>query len=167
MSYQPNDPSRNLIMKWLSTRKLLERVPEDKWSFQPHQKSMPLGRLAGHIATLPRVVGFGDAPVIASMPIPPRRPPLAVYQAKEMLSRVDQLVAEDRELISQASDEQTHPAMDFSACKARRCSKGRALAMLRGMFMSHVIHHRGQLGVYLRLNDVPIPGMYGPSADEM
>jgi uncharacterized damage-inducible protein DinB len=147
-----------------NTRKLLERVPEDKWSFQPHQKSMTLGRLAGHVATLPRLAGvmMRESSFDAD---PSRRPPMPATKT-EAIETFDKLVAEDRALISQASDEQMTQVWKFSL-QGKEMFKGPRIAMLRSMFMNHLIHHRAQLGVYLRLNEVPIPGMYGPSADEM
>jgi uncharacterized damage-inducible protein DinB len=136
-----------------STRKILECVPEDKFAWKPHQKSSTLGKLASHLAAIPGwaavvVNGYG------------KKSPDAASKA-ELLEVLDRNIAAGREALAGASD-------DYLAETIRvglDLSKPRA-AILRERVMSHMIHHRGQLSIYLRLLDVAVPGMYGPSADE-
>ena len=146
-----------------NTRKLLSSVPEDKFSWQPHAKSMTLGRLASHIAELPNwAVETINRETLELQP--GMKPWLATSQA-ELLERFDKNVDEARAAISGASD--AHLAVDWSLIfGGRKVMTMPRVAVLRSVVMNHLIHHRAQLGVYLRLNDVAIPGMYGPSADE-
>ncbi len=150
-----------------NTRKSLERVPEDKFGWKPHEKSMTLGRLAQHLAELPSWAIFTvekDSLDIAPPGAPPYQPP-KVNSRKEVLEMFDKNVAAGRAAIAGASDE--HLMKPWSLL-----SGGKTVLMLprigvlRGFVMNHSIHHRAQLGVYLRLNDVPVPALYGPSADE-
>lgn len=151
-----------------STRKTLERVPEGKAEFRPHEKSMALDRLAGHVAELP---GFAVAVIgqdsIDARPADPsqRRAPLKMTSQKQLLEEFDKNVAAARAAIEGASDEHLMKTWSLNAGGKTIFSLPR-IAALRGFVMSHLIHHRAQLGVYLRLNDVPVPSIYGPSADE-
>jgi uncharacterized damage-inducible protein DinB len=146
-----------------NTRKLLSCVPEDKFSWQPHAKSMTLGRLASHVAELPNwaveTINRETLELQRGM-----KPWSATSQA-ELLERFDKNVAEARAAIAGASDADL--AVDWSRIfGGHKVMTMPRVAVLRSVVMNHLIHHRAQLGVYLRLNDVPIPGMYGPSADE-
>jgi uncharacterized damage-inducible protein DinB len=132
-----------------STRKLLERVPEGNWDYKPHPKSMPLGRLAAHVAELPFWAKHTLS--VESLDIKPGEQPFTIASKRELLEAFDKNVVEAREALKKATD------AVFSMPRS---------AVLRGSVMNHLIHHRAQLGVYLRLNDIAIPGMYGPSADE-
>ena len=150
-----------------NTRKALERVPEEKFGWKPHEKSMTLGRLATHVAELTGWVpttleseSFDFAPPGA----PPIQPKTAGSRA-ELLEMFDKNVATARAAISGASDAQLMVPWTLLAGGKTIFSMPR-IAVLRGMVMNHIIHHRGQLTVYLRLNDVPVPALYGPSADE-
>ncbi len=150
-----------------NTRKTLERVPEDKFGWKPHEKSTSMGNLAVHLAQLP---SLGERALASdSLDVNPPggtgyKPPEVKTRA-ELLALFDKNVASARAAIAGASDEklmQTWSLLNggkvmFSLPKA---------AVLRGFLMNHSIHHRAQLGVYLRLNDVPVPSIYGPSADE-
>ena len=150
-----------------NTRKALARVPEDKFGWKPHEKSMTMGRLATHLAELlglvPTVLeteSFDFAPPGA----PPFQPKTAASRA-ELLEMFDKNVATARAAIGAASDAQLMVNWSLLLGGRTLLSMPR-IAVLRGMAMNHVIHHRGQLAVYLRLNDVPVPALYGPSADE-
>ena len=152
-----------------STRRTLERIPEDKLAWKPHEKSMLLGRLAGHIAELPGMgvsVMKDDALDFANRPAGEvaRKPTVAESQ-KHVLEIFDKNVAALRAAIESASDE--HWARNWKlSIGERTLYEGSRMGAMRRMVMNHVIHHRAQLGVYLRLNDVPVPSVYGPSADE-
>ncbi len=148
-------------------RKTLERVPEEKFEWQPHQKSTKLGRLAAHLATLP---GFAvkiaetDSYEIASGGKPPSGPP-KLNSRQEVLDAFDKNRDAARAAIAGLSDEKLGDNWTMSFTGKTVYSLPRAGA-IRTLVMNHLIHHRAQLGVYLRLNDVPVPSLYGPSADE-
>jgi uncharacterized damage-inducible protein DinB len=147
-----------------STRKTLERIPEDKLAWKPHEKSMTLGRLAGHVAELP---GFGST-VIATESLDfstGEYKPLIAASRQQVLEAFDKNVAAARSAIAGASDE--HYMQPWSlALAGKMIFSAPRVGALRGMMINHIIHHRAQLGVYLRLNNVPVPSIYGPSADE-
>ena len=148
-----------------NTRKILERVPEDKLSYKPHEKSMSLGRLASHVAELPGwTVNVIDKDVLDMQPGPFE--PFVAKSRQELLDTFDRSVAEARSRISGASEADLQKIWSFKFAGNPVFSMPRAL-VLRTTMLNHIIHHRAQLGVYLRLNNVEIPGMYGPSADEM
>ena len=150
-----------------NTRKLLECVPEGKWDWKPHDKSMPLGRLAGHVAELPNwaLNTIRRSSLDLTPPGGSGFQPYIPGSRKELLETFDKNVSEAREAIAGASDEHLHQIWSLQFRGKTVLSMPRA-AVLRSVVMNHLIHHRAQLGVYLRLNDVAIPGMYGPSADE-
>lgn len=148
-----------------NTRKILERVPEDKLDYKPHEKSMSLGRLAGHVAELPNWVKNTIELEVLTIS-PGQYQPYIVTSREEMLETFDKNVAEAHDLIAGASDETWAKTWTLQFGDRTVFSMPRA-AVLRSMVLSHMIHHRAQLGVYLRLNEIEIPGMYGPSADEM
>jgi uncharacterized damage-inducible protein DinB len=146
----------------VSTRKMLGCVPDEKLAYQPHEKSMTLGRLATHVAELPRWAVRAIA--TESYEIVRSKPHIAESQA-DLLSIFDGAAAEAREAIAGATDEQLSAewSLMFGGRKAMTMPR---FMVVRTMMMNHLIHHRAQLGVFLRLNHVAIPGMYGPSADE-
>jgi len=135
-----------------NTRKILERLPEDKLAWKPHEKSFPLGKLANHVAAIP----VGVALVITGQGSKPSE----VASRAELLAVFDQRTAAAREALAGTNDD--HLAGTIHVTPAIKKTRSAALMWM----MSHLIHHRGQLSVYLRLLDVPVPGMYGPSADE-
>jgi len=150
-----------------NTRKALERVPEDKFGWKPHEKSMSLGRLATHVAELSGWVSNtleSESLDFAPPGAPPYQPLIAASRTA-LLEMFDKNVAAARAAISAASDAQLMAPWTLLAGGKTIFSMPR-IAVLRGMVMNHMIHHRGQLTVYLRLNDVPVPALYGPSADE-
>jgi uncharacterized damage-inducible protein DinB len=147
-----------------STRKLLECLPEGKFDYKPHEKSMSLGRLAGHVAEIP---SYGTAAIqLEKLEMKGGEKPFNPTTKKEVLEAFDKHAADVRAAIAGASDEDLAKIWSFHYAGKEVFSMPR-VAVLRGMMMNHLIHHRAQLGVYLRLNNVEIPGMYGPSADEM
>lgn len=146
-----------------ATRKMLAIVPEDKFTWKPHEKSMALGRLASHVAEMPGWVG----PTIEmdTMEMTPGNKPYLAETTAQLLADFDKNVAAAHILIEGASDETLARDWQF-IYGGHKVFGGPKSEVLRGMIMNHHIHHRAQLGVYLRLQDVAIPGMYGPSADE-
>lgn len=147
-----------------NTRKLLECVPDGKFDYKPHEKSMTLGRLAAHVAEMPNYL-------ISTLrherlDFTGEEKPFAPATRKELLESFDKLSAEARDLLSKATDEELAKVWTLTY-KGQQIFSMPRTAVVRSMVISHLIHHRGQLGVYLRLNNVEFPGMYGPSADEM
>jgi uncharacterized damage-inducible protein DinB len=146
-----------------NTRKMLERVPEGKAEYKPHEKSMPMGRLAGHVAELPSWAKHTLE--VEVLDLQPGQTGYTATSTAEMLKKFDQYVVEAREKIAAATDAdwQKNWTLKFNGQTIMQMPR---LAVMRGVVMNHLIHHRAQLGVYLRLNEVAVPGMYGPSADE-
>jgi uncharacterized damage-inducible protein DinB len=150
-----------------STRKTLERVPEGKPDWKPHEKSMTMGRLAGHLAELP---GWAKETILQdSIDIHPpggtTQQSLQMTSRKQLLEEFDKRVAAGRAAIAGASDEQFMKPWTLLSGGQAVFTMPR-IAVLRAFVLSHLIHHRAQLGVYLRLNNVAVPAIYGPSADE-
>jgi uncharacterized damage-inducible protein DinB len=147
-----------------NTRKMLERVPDGKFDYKPHEKSMTLGRLAAHTAEIP---SYATATIrFEKLDFTGEEKPFSPATRKELLEAFDKHVAEARQMLSKATDEDLAKIWTLTYKGNQIFAMPRA-AVLRTMVLSHLIHHRSQLGVYLRLNNVEIPGMYGPSADEM
>jgi len=149
------------------TRKTLERVPEDKYDWKPHPKSMTMMRLAGHLAQLPHwaveTIRREELDVMPPGSEPPK--PFLAASNDALLAEFDKNVAEARGLLANVTDEEIAKPWSLLVGGKAVMTMPRA-AVIRGVVMNHMIHHRAQLGVYLRLNDVAVPGMYGPSADE-
>ena len=146
-----------------STRKLLELFPEDKADYKPHEKSMALGRLAGHIAELP---GWATMTLTTDgLDIQPGQQPYIAKSRQELLNTFDKNAKEARQQLAAVTDENLARTwtLKFNGKTIFSLPKS---AVLRASCLNHLIHHRAQLGVYLRLNQIAIPGMYGPSADE-
>ncbi len=146
-----------------NTRKTLERVPEDKLGWKPHEKSGTMGWLANHVATLPRLAVFTIEQPSVDVSKVPR--PAPVSTRRELLETFDMHVAAARAAIAGVSDEHLLKPWTLFYGERMIFTQPRT-AVLRSFFMNHIIHHRAQLGVYLRLNNVPVPAIYGPSADE-
>jgi uncharacterized damage-inducible protein DinB len=150
-----------------TTRKVLDRLPEDKYGWKPHEKSFTAGRLASHIAEMggwgattmsTEVFDFAPGGV-------PTNPAFNASSKEELMGAYDKMMAETRAAIAAAGD------ADFMVNWTLQ-NNGQTLmtmpriAVIRSFVMNHVIHHRGQLSLCLRLLDVPVPSIYGPSADE-
>ncbi len=154
--------------EFATTRKFLALVPDDKLTWQPHAKSMELGRLAWHISDFP-----GYALSVTSKPgisvaledLPKRRSLWVGKDRAAILDRFDSDLKAGREALQAVSDPawDQHWKMEFAGNTVFDDARRIAFRMV---VMNHMIHHRAQLGLYLRLNDIPIPGTYGPSADE-
>ena len=146
-----------------TTRRVLERVPEDKLSWQPHQKSMTLGQLANHVAGVPGDIASittGDEFDFANFP----QSDPAVTTA-DLLARHDASVAKAKDILSGTDDARaTSPWKGLMGGQEMMTIP--RVGVFRSLMLNHWIHHRGQLSVYLRLLDVPVPSIYGPSADE-
>ena len=151
----------------IGTRKTLERVPAGKPDWAPHPKSMKMGRLAGHLAELPGwAVETIHRDSLDIHPVGgPQFQPLVMTSGQQLLEAFDKNAAAGRAAIAGASDETLLGHWTLLAGGQTIFSLPR-LAVLRSFVLSHIIHHRAQLGVYLRMNDVPVPALYGPSADE-
>jgi uncharacterized damage-inducible protein DinB len=149
-----------------TTRRLLERTPADKLAWKPHEKSMSLGQLAGHLANIPHwmeailqqtVFDVAAAGVDAR----PRLPESVAW----LLSDFDAKVKTARAGLANTGDADLLTPWTFKQGPHEVFTMPR-IAAIRSFVMNHSIHHRGQLSVYLRLNDIPVPPMYGPTADE-
>ena len=149
-----------------NARKTLERVPDDRFDWKPHDKSFAMGGLASHLANLPSwgtiAIGsdsFDLAPGGEVVKTP------ALGSTQDVLAVFDENVAKTRAAIAGASDAELfkHWTLMSNGKTVMTLPK---IAVLRSFVMNHLIHHRAQLGVYLRLNDIPVPSIYGPSADE-
>jgi uncharacterized damage-inducible protein DinB len=149
-----------------NTRKSIERAPDAKWTWKPHHKSGQMGWLVTHLANLP---GWGaDVLVSDSFDIAPGGKMVEMPQAKntkEALAMFDKNVSAARAALATATDEQLMKPWSLLQNGKPLFTLPR-VAVLRSMIMNHTVHHRAQLGIYLRLNDVAVPGIYGPSADE-
>ncbi len=149
-----------------NTRRTLERVPEGANEFKCHDKSMPLGKLAMHCATLPLFGHYIIEDEGMDLAAPKRPQASMVFESREAaLARLDESAAKCRASLAGASDEHLQKIWLFTWGE-QVISKSPRSFCFRGMFFNHLIHHVAQLGVYLRLNDIPVPALYGPSADE-
>ena len=147
-----------------TTRRVLERVPAERFSWKPHEKSSSLQQLATHVATIPfwaHVTVEQDELNFAEMPPPP--PPPA--STDELLARFDENAELAKQAVARADESALGKPWTARSGDHVVFTQPR-LAVLRGFVISHLIHHRAQLSVYLRLLDVPVPSIYGPSADE-
>jgi uncharacterized damage-inducible protein DinB len=147
-----------------NTRRTLERMPEDKLDFKPDPKSMPLGRLAGHVAEM---VNWGavtlqtDSLNLDGGDFQPFSP----TTRQQLLAEFDKNVAAARAELAKATDQQMMQtwSLIFQGKPMLTMPK---VGVIRSMVLNHIIHHRAQLTVYYRMNGVPVPALYGPSADE-
>jgi len=150
-----------------NTRKTLERVPDGKFQWKPHEKSMSLGQLAMHLSNIPswtRNTFDADELNLAPAGQEPPRPEESKSTA-ELLENFDKHVASARAALESATDDNWQGKWSLLLGDKTIFTLPRT-AVMRGFVMNHLIHHRAQLGVYLRLLDVPVPSIYGPSADE-
>ncbi len=146
------------------TRTMLERVPFDKTGFTPHAKSMPLDKLAPHVAELPLFgltilttpeLVFGAGP---SRPRPP-------FEKDSLLKFFDEGASKTRDALKATAEAAWTEPWKLSF-QGKPIFSGQRFLAYRQMFLNHLVHHRAQLGVYLRLNETPLPATYGPSADD-
>ena len=153
-----------LQMEAANTRKMLERIPLEKGDYKPHEKSMTLGRLATHVAELAGWVAFTmdqDGLDFSKM----EYKPVIAQTTEELLAIHDENVAKATKSLENASPADFGNMWTLRNGETVHFSLPKA-AVVRSFAFSHLYHHRGQLSVYLRLLDVPVPGMYGPTADD-
>jgi uncharacterized damage-inducible protein DinB len=146
------------------TRRMLERVPDDRLDWKPHARSMSLGDLAHHVARLPYWFTHTLAEPVFDVTAPMPRPP-APASTPALLELFDATTAEMRQALAAADDARLTRTWQMRAGD-RVLQSLPTIAVLRTVGLNHLIHHRGQLSVYLRLLDVPLPPLYGPTADE-
>ena len=146
-----------------TTRKLLERLPEDKLDWKPHPKSMSLGDLATHVATIPMWGSVTMNKTEIDLGGAGRQAP--VRSRAELLAMFDKHVTETRAAVAGKGDGEFMAPWTLKNSGQTIFTMPKA-AVWRGFVMNHLIHHRAQLSVYLRMNDVPLPSMYGPTADD-
>lgn len=154
-------------LEMANLRKTLERVPEDKPDFAPHPKSMPLSRLAGHLAEIPMwaTMTVSQDEIDINPPGGPGYQPTVMNSRTELLTKFDDNLKQARAQLAAASDETMMRPWTLKSGGHSILTMPKAV-VLRSFVMNHMIHHRAQLGVYLRMNGVPVPALYGPSADE-
>jgi uncharacterized damage-inducible protein DinB len=150
-----------------NTRKTLERVPDGRSDWKPHEKSTAMGGLATHLSNIPTWAVYTidqDSLDLApgGKPLPATKP---AESQSELLATFDDNVAKARAAIAGASDEELFKPWSLMS-NGNTILTMPKVAVLRNFVLNHLIHHRAQLGVYLRLNDIPVPSIYGPSADE-
>jgi uncharacterized damage-inducible protein DinB len=148
-----------------NTQKMLERVPAEHMEWQPHTKSMSLTKLATHIAELPGWITMTLTTNELDLGASAYRPELA-KNAADLVDKHSKNVAEAEAALSNATDEQLAEPWTLRQGDHVVFTLPKA-AVIRSAVMNHMIHHRGQLSVFLRLLDVPLPGIYGPTRDEM
>src|SRR5258705_11367214 len=145
-----------------TTRRVLERVPGDRLAWKPHDKSMSLGQLALHVATVPGAIA--EISRVSPFPLPKFEQP-SVGSAAELLPALDRSIAKAREILG-GMDDAALGKMWRVVDGDREVMAIPVGAMYRSIMLNHWYHHRGQLSVYLRQVGVPVPSIYGPSADE-
>lgn len=149
------------------TRKILERIPTEKFDWKPHERSATMGFLATHIATLPKLAissitteSFDFAPegeIIDKIE--------TLKSTTELVETFDSLISDFKTKLSNLDDD--YLKKDWSLCfSGKTLFTSPRTDVLESVFIRHLIHHRGQLTVYMRLNEIPVPAVYGPSADE-
>jgi uncharacterized damage-inducible protein DinB len=146
------------------TRRLLSRAPEEHFAWQPHPRSMTLGRLAEHLAELPQwtVITVSEAGVEMAVKPPGHQPPAT---RAAILDLFDRNVAAARAALAGKTDAELMAPWKLTQSGKELFTMPKA-AVLRNFVFNHIVHHRGQLSVYLRMRDIPLPSIYGPSGDE-
>jgi uncharacterized damage-inducible protein DinB len=148
----------------ITTRKMLERVPHDKYDWKPHEKSMTIRRLATHIAELPSWVSMTLTTNELDFANNPYQP-VPINNKEELLAYFERSYTEGRAELEKATDKELEP--DWTLRNGDQIYSVESKGDVIRMSYNQIVHHRAQLGVFLRLLNVPIPGSYGPSADEM
>jgi uncharacterized damage-inducible protein DinB len=146
-----------------TTRRVLERVPENQLDWRPHQKARTLGQLAMHVAIVP-----GAVAEFVAAPSPAQAPDFTdpiLQTASELVPTLDQSIAKAKKVLGRMEDAELLATWQLMQGE-RELFAGPRIRMLRSIMLNHWYHHRGQLSVYLRALDVPLPSIYGPSADE-
>lgn len=146
-----------------TTRKMLGRVPDDKYDWKPHEKSMTIRQLATHIAELPSWVSMALTTEELDFASNPYQP-VVINSTAELLDYFERCLADGKAHLESATEEQLKGQWTLREGD-RIYSTSSKLEVIR-MSFSQIVHHRAQLGVFLRLLNIPIPGSYGPSADE-
>ena len=151
-----------------ATRKVIERIPDDKLGWKPHEKSMTAGEIASHIAEM---YSWGGATLkmdeIDLAPV--GGPKWEMFKGKttaEILAKLDASFEATKAAIAEATDDAVWMKSWSLKMGGQAMMTMPKVACMRGMIMNHIVHHRGQLSVYLRMLDIPVPSIYGPSADE-
>jgi uncharacterized damage-inducible protein DinB len=150
-----------------NTHKVLERVPADRFSWKPHPKSFSMGALAAHVANMADWASLtltSDSFDYAPPGAPPYQTPEFPTTA-DLVAAFDKSVAQARSALASADDANLTAPWSLMAGGKTVMTMPR-VAVIRSFVMNHIIHHRAQLTVYIRMNDVPVPALYGPSADE-
>ena len=149
-----------------TTRKVLERVPDDRIEWKPHEKSFPMGHLAQLVAMIPGWTMF--VLTKTEFDIAPREGPSAVYRflpVDQLLKMFDHNAAEARPLIEKVKDADLQVSWTLKAGGNAMSTMPRYM-VYRTLMLNHLVHHRAQLGIYLRLTDQKVPQIYGPTADD-
>ena len=154
----------DLDLELAATRRILERVPFEHWDWKPHEKSFSLGRLATHLAELPRFAESMAATEEMDMAKSPFKPSV-VKNSEELLALFDERSASMRRAVASLDEKRLAAHWRLRMGDMVFLDAPRSL-LLRQHGISHPVHHRAQLTVYLRLLNVPVPGLYGPSADD-
>lgn len=146
-----------------TTRKMLERVPADKYDWKPHEKSMELRKLAAHVAELPGWVSLTLTTSELDFATSPYTP-YPVETNADLLAYFEKSLVDGKAELAKATEEQLE--LPWTLRNGETIYSTEPKREVIRMSLSQIIHHRAQLGVYLRLLNIPIPGSYGPSADE-
>ena len=146
-----------------TTRRVLERVPNDKLTWRPHPKSMTIGHLALHIAQAPGLIAGWARDGVTEFTGQPGPDPAT---AAEVVAAHDKSVADVKEILTKLGDDGLTKGTWEGKAGGKTLMTMPKIGLVRGLVLNHWYHHRGQLSVYLRLLDVPVPSIYGPSADE-
>ena len=146
-----------------STRTVLDRIPEDRLTWKPHEKSMTAGQLGLHIANVP--AGFAEILSVTEFPLPEFTENAQPESKQEILDALDAATEAIRKQLESMTDEEFHTTWHAVKDGTPVISIPKA-GVARAFLLNHWYHHRGQLSVYLRMLDVPVPSVYGPTADE-
>ncbi len=148
------------------TRRMLDSLPDSENAFKPHERSKSLDKLAGHVAELPSFIALIlSSPDIDMAKSNPRKP-VVMETKQQLLAQFDENADQALTALKQTSDETFHQHWNLSRGDVK-ISSGTRYDAYRAMGVNHMVHHRAQLGCYLRQLNLPLPGTYGPSADGM